>query len=762
MALARLAYSVRGETRYPVLLASRVTRVPGVEELDDFCLKAEDAGAEVMLLICDANAPPSRYGDLLRGFMSRGRQVVVVGSAYRILEDSEDDPSAPLNSLLAVPVELDDAEAESLSALVSNWTGQTLDVSRSSYLLPALYRILPEVRPKLAAGLAREARVAEDDLRERGAKKGSAPPKAAGVIGNAFIKAGLVDPGEVLDQKLSEFLGAASDAASRVIDAVMVPGKLDSPVPINLLMRAVGGSGHSVDIVALFSGIDLFRWTSNDEGDLFVRPRLRIEAELITARRMGTAGAEADVALRLLTYANPSSHDNSERRFVLDLVHKLGPDGPFGTRYSSHYLDIARSLTDMRMMRGIVDPSFMLQEATLRRRVLRDSDQLSEHDSVEILEEAREIVDLALNEFGSNMSRGRRRARANLLVERAAIYGFRAVDRIKSGAELEEVWQFYQAARNSARSAVFAADSYHASDVSIWVPNDLLSRADWAVERRAELVADIWDGLERVDQAQLGPEQQERFGERRFKVAQTLEDRRLEDDALAALERAGSRAGIFLRARAIGGPLRGSGKATERERAEGVDVINFMKKRRREIREDGRCLRYFLKALWVVTTGSYFFGGERSPLPEREEELRDVLTVLEDLSNVEGLSGDPRMQYLRAVLMWRLRREHGAVEVWKLLSRETAFSDPRRVVRHHLWTHVGGQPKLFHGRVVNNYFERGRARVQVEESRQHVELLQRDFPGVELRRGATVPGGFYIAFNFIGPVADPPRRGGGR
>ena len=44
-----------------------------------------------------------------------------------------------------------------------------------------------------------------------------------------------------------------SDAASQAVDLVMVPGKLDCPVPVNLLMRAVGGSESLVDIAALFS-----------------------------------------------------------------------------------------------------------------------------------------------------------------------------------------------------------------------------------------------------------------------------------------------------------------------------------------------------------------------------------------------------------------------------------------------------------------------------------------------------------------------------
>ena len=136
------------------------------------------------------------------------------------------------------------------------------------------------------------------------------------------------------------------------------------------------------------------------------------------------------------------------------------------------------------------------------------------------------------------------------------------------------------------------------------------------------------------------------------------------------------------------------------------------------------------------------------------------LILLENLSDLDGTLGDPRTQYLRAVLMWRLRREHGAREVWNALSRETAFSDPRRVVRHHVWTESGGQRRLFHGRISTDRARRGRgrARVQVEDLRQEVELLQRDFPNLDLRRGTSVPGGFHIAFNFIGPIADPPRR----
>lgn len=763
LALARLAFTVREEGKCAVLLSSRTVRIPAIEELDEFCQRAEDAGATATLIVCDGNAQASRYLDLLHGFASRGRRVVVVGSIYRVIDEGTGEGRRASGYLLEVPAELDDEECRALAELVRARTGAVLNVAGSVYLLPAIYRLLPDVRPRLAAGLAHEARVVEDDLRTRGTSASKGAPNSVGVLGQALVSAGLVDAKTLLDQRIEDFLGSMSDAASKAIDLVMVPGKLDCPVPVTLLMRAIGGSASLVDVSTLFSGIDLFRWSSNDEGDVFIHPRLRVEAELITARRLGTSQAEAAVALRLLAHANPNTHGSSERRFVLDLVHKLGPDGPLGKRYAGSYLDIARALTDMRNRRGVTDPGLMLQEATLRRRVFRDATPIPGLDPAAVLEEARQVVDLALDEFGAQQGQGLRRACANLKVERAAIYGFRAVQRLKTGAALDEVWQFYQAARTSFRAAVFAADSYHAVDVSIWVPRDLLRDGAWSTERRAELVADIWDGLERVDPSQLDPEQQEKFEERRVGVARVLDNNQLEQAALKALDDMGSSAGLFLRARAMGGPMSGPGEASAEDIAKARDVVAFLESHQAQIRDDARCLRYLLRAMWVPATTRYLFGSERAPLPEKDTDLRNILAVLELLGGLEGALGDPRMQYLRAVILWRLQRENAARESWKSLSQETAFSDPRRVVRHHVWTEAGGVPRLFHGRVVSDDGGSGRVRVQVDEIRQEVDLLRRDFLGLNLRRGSGVASGFNIAFNFIGPVADPPRgRRGGR
>lgn len=761
IALARLAFKVRDERRYPVLLASRVSRVSAVHELDDFCMYAEDAGAEATLVICDANAPVSRYRELFRGFQSRGRRVVLVGSAYRIIDEAAADQVE--SHFLEVPASLTEGEAEVLARILQEQTKSPFKASTSSYLLPAIYRMLPDVRPRLAAGLAREARVAEDDLRSRGTFQRKARPNPSGAMEKALLDAGLVDPKSLLDQRLEDFLGSMSDSASKAIDYVMMPGKLDCPVPVALLMRAVGGGESLVDIWTLFAGIDLFRWSSDNNDDVFVHPRLQIEANLILARRLGTARAEGDVAIKLLNSANPNSY--CERRFVIDFVHKLGPDGLFGVRYADYYLNIARSLTEMRMKSGVIDPGLMLQEATLRRRFLRDSKskEISEPDRIDILEEAKEVIDLALNHFGGTTNQGLKRACANLKVERAAIYSFRAIQQIKSKADTNEVWQFYEAARDSIRSALYAADTYHAIDVSLWSPEHLLREGSWPPKLQAELIADIWDGMERVDVGQLDPEQCAYFQTRRVKIAQTIKDNELEQQALEALERIGSRAGFLLKARALGGALWGQGTVSEEEHARAQSVVSFMTRHQAEIQDDARCLRYFLRAKWIESTKTYWFGGERSPIPHSENELRSLLEILNLLAGIEGTFGDSKTEYLRAVLTWRLGQENAAREIWHSLERETSFTDPRRVVRHHIWSGADGAPSVFHGRVISDSHGKGKARVKVDNIGFEIELLQKDFPLLEVKRGRDVAGGFHIAFNYIGPVAEPlKRRGGGR
>ncbi|MBK8690962.1 MAG: hypothetical protein IPN17_01300 [Deltaproteobacteria bacterium] len=590
-------------------------------------------------------------------------------SAYRLIDQKQ--PPGDGKHLIEAPPTLDDEEAANLTTVLREHASLTYTPSTSKLLLSAVYRILPEVRPRLATGLAREARVAEDDLRSRGTTIRQGKPQPAGALGQALMDAGLVDPKVLLDQRLQEFMGTLSDAASKAIDYVMVPGKLDCPVPINLLMRAVGGSESLVDIASLFSGIDLFRWSTNDEDDVFIHPRLRIEAELVTARRLGTSAAEAQIAVDLLKAANPTTHGSCERRFVLDLVHRLGPDGPYGPRYADHYLDVARALTDMRERRGLSDPSLMLQEARLRRRVFRDAKPNERHNPATILDEARQIVDLALDEFGAARSPGLRRICSMLRVERAAIYGFRAVQQLQSGASQDETWQYYEAARDAARSALFSADAY------FWIPRRLLEDGSWDSVRKAELTADIWDGLERVDADDLDADQRSVFEEQRFKVLKALENDELRWRLSRHSRRWGHPRGCSCKHERSAAICGAAGWRTMMS-GSGHDVwIGFLTDKGPRIREDARSLRYLHARPGSARLSRLTYSErERLPLPGSEANLRELLDIVDTSPTSKARWETANRVPARGVDAGGLQRRRLAREIWRALSQATAFSSP--------------------------------------------------------------------------------------
>ena len=78
----------------------------------------------------------------------------------------------------------------------------------------------------------------------------------------------------------------------------------------------------------------------------------------------------------------------------------------------------------------------------------------------------------------------------------------------------------------------------------------------------------------------------------------------------------------------------------------------------------------------------------------------------------------------------------------------------RRVIRTYVASRDDGTPQIFHGEVARVHTNRKRADVHVQELGRRVLVMQRDFDVGALQPGDSL-GDFAIAFNFIGPVADP-------
>ena len=187
-------------------------------------------------------------------------------------------------------------------------------------------------------------------------------------------------------------------------------------------------------------------------------------------------------------------------------------------------------------------------------------------------------------------------------------------------------------------------------------------------------------------------------------------------------------------------------------------AAEFLNSRFDKIERDERCLSLLLTCRWMATMGRRPLRGQRQPLPVDDATRRGLFSIVHTLNQASGDVARHATRYLEAVLAWMIGDEQSAIQIFRKLSQDTEYEDPSRVVRRHQITHADGEPRNFEGRVERMRSE-GHWVVRVDGLKQTVDLLSRDFPGEEIAYGRSIRR-FAIAFNFIGPIADPigPRR----
>ena len=298
--------------------------------------------------------------------------------------------------------------------------------------------------------------------------------------------------------------------------------------------------------------------------------------------------------------------------------------------------------------------------------------------------------------------------------KRAAVYGFLARNLADSGADVEDIWGSYGAARTAVDRAVSASDNYYPYDIGLWMPSRLLGCERLADSQRAELTADIYSTLDQVDVSTLPPTQRAKFLERQMKVGKSLRDQRLTDRAYTELEGAGSTAGYFLRAREFIGDFERSAMAIDDAgiRRGARCAADFLGDRFDRITGDSRCLRLLLEARWIVEVGRWPLRGERQPLPYGDGVRSELLEIVRALNQAAGAAAGHVHRYLEAVLAWLTGDPQFAIGVFRDVAQETDHEFPGRVVRRHVITDTDGTPCRFEGRV-----ERDRGDGQLEHSR---------------------------------------------
>ena len=727
VALARLVYKLRKEQKMPVLFASG--RLPNRIDVDAFCSAVESIGAPATIVVCDANLPGGLYRDLASALRSRGRKALVVGTSYRVDENNR-------RNLIEAPSTLSNAERKQLKSLVTEFEapGHEFDKDMASapdqYALALLYRWLSASRGRISSGISRETRATEDLIRLR--SRAVPMSKQGTAIAEAFIKAGLSNFEAPIFEENEELRAFGQDASGRLIDYVMVSGRLNCPVPLNLVIRLLSNIDAKISldqIVHLFSDLDLFRWRGDAEGnDLSIAPRLQFEADLICRRRLADPAKEIGYLVELILGTRPSSVDTDiEKRFLFDLTRKLDRRGPRGPIYASGYLQFADALKKLREEFNLRDAGLMLREANFRRTAVWSFDgpqQIDDHSDemrYATLDQARDTVEEALRLISNKDLRASPRISQGLKLERASIYGYLAVHRARSDDSPDVVWSDYLAARSASQQSIAVSGEYPSLDVALWLPHDVLKCEKLPEQQRLELIADIYSTLDVVNVDGLPPEQQIDFERRRYKLAATLDDQEVGADALERLFKIAPEVATYLQAREMCLRLFEAETPVDNGvRTAAGRAAHLLKEAIDRGISDVRCYRLFIQCKWAETTGVRLLRQERCPTPADNNVQADLLEVIGKLNLAAGAEARYSERLVEATLNWLLGYDDRAREQWRSLDHDSEYEDSMRIIRRLVVAGADGRHRLFRGRVEGPKSIQGnRWRVRVDGSRKN-------------------------------------------
>ena len=756
VAAATLAYNIRKAGKYPVLFIERKSQRSNTADLEPFCRWAEEEKAPACLIIWDGMLESEEYSRSLRYLTSKGRKVVLVGTCYTI-----SSRYARSMRFVSAPQSLSTSEITELGEYLKRFhpaLDQYIDQAPAVLgpnFLVTLYRLLPPTRSIIRSGLAQEISRAEALILER-ASKAPAQPAMPSALASALVKAGIAAASDLFLTTTTEIADEEFTNLQALTGLIMVPGQFGIRVPVELLLRALKYRPE-ISLADLLEDLDIFYWYEDAVGNIDVGPRNRLEARLIVQARLGGPITEMAFAKRLLSEVQERDiTGDREIDFAVELLTAIRGREQRGSNYSDFFKDIADTLTELRETRGQENPRLMLQEANLLREwaIWRARSSAGAPADPEVLNRAEEVVHRALEMVGDDPRR--KELRAYLLVELGSTLATKARSTLDRQASPQEAIACFENMRKvllAARS--LSQYSYYPIDVLSWSTKRMLQSNVLSKAERAEAIADLLYTYQTAPKNEFDTLQLERFEARRLEFAQFTNREELAEEAFRALEAKGSTAGYYLRALHISGLPDSAPEIGLWDYGRLRAGMEYLQANRPKISQDSRCLDLLLDLWWMAATKSRFFSSERATPGLEQDGWQYLLGIVDQLLLTGNSYRHLLLLFLRGFALFQSRQIDSAFDTFKEVERESeSVAGKKRVIRSYLASTTFGQPQVFHGTVTWVSPDAYRAEVFIDEIMRRLPFFPRDFGRTTIARNEAL-GEFHIAFNFLGPIADP-------
>lgn len=752
VALGALAFNIRKKNICPVLFIERKSQKPSPTDIDVFCKWAEDIGAPYTLVIWDGMINVEAYSEFLHYLVSRGRKVILVGSCYYVKDSQK-------SNFITAPATLEKGEISRFNDYLYEFDEdlpkllETRIHELDKYFLVMIYRLLPSTRTSIRQNLEKEVSFAEQQISIKSKKDIEASSSS---FAYALLEAGFITEEDVGFSSEKEINGEMVSEIQEIIGLIMVPGRFGLKVPFELLMRTINKSWMD-NMINIFSEVDIFRWYEDNNGNILIGPRHPLEADLIVRSRLGTATSEVAFAEMLITEIKGESlTDNLEINFAVELIRSMGPNREHKRYFSPVFLDLAKILRGVREKRGIENPRLMLQEASLLREWVVSNCVKGNppHNAIDLFKEAEDIL-LRADELLVEADRGST-LRGTILVELGAILASRTQYSIDFGSLNIPVHLYDKTKEYLYQAISINPDDYYPFDVLFWMSRNLLNSNYVEEINKGEISVDLLNAFSQADPDDFDAVQKENFFKRSFELGKLVSQDNISDQAIDNLLSIGSKAGYYLKAYSIVGEIPFEDELTSEQLAKFEHAVSYLQENFDEISEDSRCLNLLLRLWWMSKTGKPILFSERQTIPFDSDDWIFVHNIISKISGIEGLRPSLLLNYLDGISLFHLDRISTSFNRFREIERESERVGYRkRVIRKYLVSNPDSSPREFHGTVAWVNDEKTRGELDVEELRCKILFIPLDFrKGRELKKNDPLRK-FHIAFNFIGPIADP-------
>lgn len=502
IAVARLAYRIFQEHKYPVIFQNRQSNYDEdsrTECLNDFLEFLEENGAPSVLLIIDQSAVGKAECDKLIGLFlklrNRGRNLTMAFTAYSIDDDYSSDNNKKTNknsnrndftSVFMNDV-LSDEEQKKLRTLLKRKARKKPEeieelVNRSkteNSFLAFLYYAFIDLRRPLSEGVYKQF--------DRTIK--------------SVIEQDLQDLQNDLKTEIEQDL-------KNLLISVAIASLFKMGFPSNLAYRLM--SSLNEKIISAIARIHAFHYEDTEDGSYEFSMRTPLEARMF----LNYFGMNPEMTVeRIENMLNKLRSEKNEISFMIAILRYIGPNAPTKYKDSARYYRdfddrIIEGLKNFREQTG-GDLRMTLQEITYIREQAKylhpnesnaplNDKKISDKEYVEKLEKAIAIGDEAVGALRIELSRNRNPTVASLLVEMATsrlyLYEF------DSSAYNED---FLEQARNDLLEVISTNpdrnNSAYAYTVLLRTFKAEIEKTNEQDSRKLELLAKAYDLIERVE-----------------------------------------------------------------------------------------------------------------------------------------------------------------------------------------------------------------------------------------------------------------------